>query len=162
MIVVSDTSSLCSLALINHLSLLPQLYQTVIIPPVVADELAIAPDSKITNILPQPWIKIQPLQDSHLAEELQRARGLDPGESYAIALAVELKADSLLIDERLGRLEAKKLGIPIIGILGILILAKQRHLIGEVKPVMNRLIRDASFRVSSQLYQQILALAKEE
>ncbi|KOR36477.1 MULTISPECIES: DUF3368 domain-containing protein [Planktothricoides] len=162
MIVVSDTSSLCNLALVNHLNLLAQLYQMVIIPPVVADELAIAPDSRITHILSQQWIQKKSLQDSSLAEQLQRTQGLDPGESYAIALAVELKADTLLIDERLGRREAQKLGIPIIGILGILIRAKQRQLIGEVKPVMNSLIRDANFRVSSQLYQEILALAKEE
>lgn len=161
MIVVSDTSSLCSLALINQISLLQQLYQTVIIPGVVADELASAPDSRITDILLQQWIKIQSLNHSLLAEQLQRDRGLDAGEAYAIALAIELKADSLLIDERLGRREAKKLGIPIIGILGILILAKQRGLVLQVKPVMNRLISDASFRVSPQLYQEILALAKE-
>ncbi|RMH74859.1 MAG: DUF3368 domain-containing protein [Cyanobacteria bacterium J007] len=148
MIVVSDTSSLCNLALINHLSLLPQLYQIVIIPPVVADELAVAPDSRITHILSQQWIQIQSLNDSSLAEQLQRTQGLDLGESYAIGLAVKLKADSLLIDERLGRREAKKLGIPIIGILGILIRAKHSQLIGEVKPVMDSLIRDANFRVS--------------
>ncbi len=162
MIVVSDTSSLCNLALINHLSLLKQLYQRVIIPPVVADELAVAPDSRITHILSQQWIQIQSLNDSSLAEQLQRTQGLDPGESYSIGLAVELKADSLLIDERLGRREAKKLGIPIIGILGILIRAKHSQLIEEVKPVMNSLIRDANFRVSSQLYQEILSLAEEE
>ncbi|NEO28124.1 MAG: DUF3368 domain-containing protein [Kamptonema sp. SIO4C4] len=134
MIVVSDTSSLCNLALIDHLQLLQQIYQTVIIPRVVADELANANQSTILDILQQNWIEIRDLLTPKIAEELQRDRGLDAGEASAIALALELEADDLLIDERLGRREAERLGIPIIGILGILILAKQRNLILEVRP----------------------------
>lgn len=102
MIVVSDTSSLCSLALIDHIDLLQQIYQTVTIPTAVANELAIAPDSRIGNLVQQQWIQVQSLDDSILAEQLQGECGLDAGEAHAIALAIELKADSLLIDERLG------------------------------------------------------------
>lgn len=79
----------------------------------------------------------------------------------AIALALELQADDLLIDERLGRQEALRLGLSIIGILGILLVAKQRSLIPQVQPVMDTLISQAGFRVSPQLYQRVLALAEE-
>jgi uncharacterized protein len=77
------------------------------------------------------------------------------------ALAIELEADDLLIDERLGRQEAIRLGLPVIGILGILLVAKRRSLIPQVQPVIDALIQQAGFRVSPQLYQQILALAQE-
>jgi len=76
-------------------------------------------------------------------------------------LALELQADDLLIDERLGRQEAVRLGLSIVGILGILVVAKQKRLIPQVKPIMDDLINQAGFRVSSQLYQRVLALAQE-
>ncbi|NJN03413.1 MAG: DUF3368 domain-containing protein [Leptolyngbyaceae cyanobacterium RM1_1_2] len=161
MIVVSDTSALSNLAIVDHLWLLEAIYQTVIIPDVVASELAAASNPAILAILQLTWIQTQPLTNSELADQLQQDRGLDAGEANAIALAFELQADDLLIDERLGRQEAIRLGLSIIGILGILLVAKQRSLILQVQPVMDALIDQAGFRVSPQLYQRILALAQE-
>ena len=161
MIVVSDTSPLCNLAIVEHLWLLRELYTTVVIPSVVANELADASELSIQDILNLEWVQVRQLTNISLAESLQRNQGLDPGEANAIALAIELKADDLLIDERLGRREALQLGLPIIGILGILVVAKQRGLIQLVQPVLNALITQAGFRVSSHLYSQILRLAGE-
>ena len=76
-------------------------------------------------------------------------------------MALELQADDLLIDKRLRRQEALQLGLSIIGILGILLVAKQRSLIHQVQPIMDALIDQAGFRVSSLLYQRILALTQE-
>ncbi|WP_228014936.1 DUF3368 domain-containing protein [Synechocystis salina] len=101
------------------------------------------------------------MNNVELADLLQRERGLDAGEAYAIALAFELHADDLLIDERLGRKEAMRLGLSIVGILGILLVAKQRGLISQIQPVKNALIDQAGFRVSSRLYQRVLSLAQE-
>jgi predicted nucleic acid-binding protein len=161
MIVVSDTSPLCNLALIDHLWLLEAIYQTVIIPTLVAEELAAANNPAIPAILQLDWIQTRSPTDAAIANQLQRDRGLDAGEANAIALALELQADDLLIDERLGRREARQLGLSIIGILGILVTAKQRNLIPQVQPVMDALIHQASFRVSPQLYQRVLTLANE-
>jgi predicted nucleic acid-binding protein len=160
-IVVSDTSALSNLALVKHLWLLEAIYRTVIIPEVVASELIAASNSTISAIPKLSWIQTQSLANAQLANQLQRERGLDAGEANAIALALELQADDLLIDERLGRQEALRLGLSIIGILGILLVAKQRSLIPQVQPVMDALINNAGFRVSTQLYQRILALAQE-
>lgn len=161
MIVVSDTSALANLALVAHLWLLEAIYQTVIIPEVVAYELAAASDPAISAILKLSWIQTQSLTDSQLADQLQQERGLDAGEANAIALALELQADDLLIDERLGRQEAVRLGLSIVGILGILLVAKKRSLIPQVQPVMDALINQAGFRISPQLYQHVLTLAQE-
>jgi uncharacterized protein len=161
MIIVSDTSPLCNLAIIDHLWLLEVIYQTVIIPNLVADELAAAKNPVIATIPQLNWIQTRTVTNITLATQLQRDRGLDAGEANAIALALELQADDLLIDERLGRREAKLLGLSIIGILGILITAKQRQLISQVQPVMDALIHQAGFRISPQLYQQVLTLANE-
>jgi uncharacterized protein len=161
MIVVSDTSALSNLAIVNHLWLLEAIYQTVIIPDVVASELAAASNPTISAILNLGWIQTQSLSSSQLADKLQQERGLDAGEANAIALALELQADDLLIDERLGRQEAIRLGLSIIGILGILLVAKQKSFISQVQPVMDALINQAGFRVSPQLYQRVLDLSQE-
>jgi uncharacterized protein len=161
MIIVSDTSALSNLAIVDHLWLLEAVYQTVIIPDAVASELAAARNSTVSAILQLHWIHTQSLTNSQLADQLQQERGLDAGEAHAIALALELQADDLLIDERLGRQEAVRLGLSIIGIIGILLVAKQRSLIPQVQPVMNALINQAGFRVSPQLYQRVLALSQE-
>jgi predicted nucleic acid-binding protein len=66
------------------------------------------------------------------------------------------------IDECLGRQEALQLNLPIIGILGILVLAKQKGLISAVKPVMDSLLEEAGFWISIQLYDRILLLSEEQ
>lgn len=161
MIVVSDTSALSNLALVDHLWILESLYRSVIIPDVVAAELEAASNPTISAILRLNWIQSRSLTNAQLADQLQQERGLDAGEANAIALALELQADDLLIDERLGRQEAVRLGLSIVGILGILVVAKQKRLISQVQPVVDALINQAGFRVSSQLYQRVLALAQE-
>lgn len=161
MIIVSDTSALSNLALVEHLWLLEAIYETVIIPAVVASELAAASNPAIAAILKLKWVQTRILTQSQLSNQLQRERGLDAGEANAIALALELQADDLLIDERLGRREAVRLGLSIIGILGVLLIAKQRSLIPQVQSVMDTLRNKAGFRISPQLYQRVLTLAQE-
>ena len=92
---------------------------------------------------------------------LRNEYNLDIGEAEAIALALELKADELLIDERLGRREAVRLGLSITVVLGVLLIAKNRGLIAKVKPIMESLISQANFRISHQLYEEVLQTANE-
>ena len=163
MIVVSDTSPLSNLAIVGYLSLLQQIYNRVIIPQGVAEELINASDEEnlIAEVLSLDWIEVIPAKNLELISILRNNHNLDRGEAEAIALVIELEADELLIDERLGRREATRLGLPITGILGILLVAKQRKLIPTVQPVIDALIIQASFRVSSQLYAQVLKAANE-
>jgi predicted nucleic acid-binding protein len=87
---------------------------------------------------------------------------VDIGEAEAIVLALEFKPDLLLLDERKGRQVASNLGIKFTGILGILIEAKNKKLINAIKPIMDDLIKQVGFRVSSKLYQRVLQIANEK
>ncbi|UAJ73115.1 DUF3368 domain-containing protein [Synechocystis sp. PCC 7339] len=163
MIVVSDTSAIANLAVVDHFWLLQATYKSVVIPEAVASEIAVATNPKISLILQLDWIQTRlPSPPSYqLAEQLQRERGLDYGEAHAIALALDLQADDLLMDDRLGRRETTRLGLSIVGILGVLLVAKQINLIPQVKPIIDSLINQTGFRVSSQLYERIITFAQE-
>ncbi len=135
MIVVSDTSPLSNLALVDGLFLLKEIYNTVVIPQAVAEELSNAEDEEqqIAAVLSLDWIEVRQATNLELIAGLRNDYLLDRGEAEAIALALELKADELLIDERLGRREATRLGLSITGVLGVLLIAKRRKLIPAVQ-----------------------------
>jgi len=162
-IVISDTSVITNLAAIHHLKLLSQLYNQVTIPEAVYRELVdIEPPVPGTlEVQGAAWLEVRALVNRGVVEHLENDVRLDPGEAEAIALAIELNADLLLIDERRGRAAADRLGIKITGLLGILVEAKQKNLITAVKPLMDALIATSEFRVSSALYNQILSRVNE-
>lgn len=163
MIVVSDTSPLSGLAIVGYLGLLEQLYGRVLIPSGVWHELQRGgeDDPRITDVLGLDWIKVRDPTNQQLVNVLQTERHLDRGESEAIALALEVNAEELLIDERLGRREAIDLGLSITGLLGILLVAKRRGLITQIRPIMDSLIVEANFRIGANLYREVLAAAGE-
>ncbi len=152
MIVVSDTSPINYLLLINQLNLLPNLYQQVIIPNVVRDEM-LNPDAP--QVL-QQWIANPPswLIVQEVFEVDETLSALDPGEQAAIILAQTLQANLLIMDERLGRQAARDRELPVIGILGILDDAASQGLI-DVATVVAQL-QQTNFRVSRRLIQALL------
>ena len=163
MIIVSDTSPLSGLAIVGYLPLLQQIYGRVLIPPAVADELTRGgqEDSRIAIVLSLDWIEVRQPIDRQGVESLRIDRQNDRGESEAIVLALELSAEDLLIDERLGRREAMRLGLSITGLLGIMLVAKRRGLVAAVRPIIDDLIRQANFRVGDRLYMEVLIAAGE-
>ena len=86
---------------------------------------------------------------------------LDLGEAESIVLALEVKADYLLIDEKKGRSIAREQGLKIIGLLGILILAKQNGLIPLLKPEIDRLTSKLEFRLHEKLIKAALLAVGE-
>lgn len=163
MIVISDTSAITNLAAIQHLQLLLQLYTQVTIPEAVYCELTdidpLVPGT--SEVQTASWLEVRQVANREIVARLRDTARLDPGESEAIALALELSADLLLIDERRGRAEANRLGLRITGLLGILIEAKHQNLIVAVKPLMDALISTSEFRISPALYNQILDMVNE-
>jgi hypothetical protein len=156
MLIVSNTSPISNLLIIGEISLLQQIYPKVLIPPAVHSELTRLPNLQpaMLSLVDAGWLEIQTPTDLQLLNILNQT--LDPGEAEAIALAVELSADRLLIDERLGRSVAASYGLKLRGLLGILINAKQQGLIPVLKPILERLIGQAGFRVSQALYDRML------
>lgn len=105
MIVVSDTTPLISLLKINRIDLLEKLFGDVLIPQAVFDELTVNERFRLEadEIRQKKFIVVKPVNNPESASILKRAAGLDQGESEAIVLSDELKADLLLMDEAKGR-----------------------------------------------------------
>lgn len=160
MIVVSDSSPLISLAAVGRFDLLRQLYATISIPASVHEEVTravgLAGAAELANA---DWISRRPIGNDFLARALDGE--LDRGEAEAIALAVEFRADLLLMDERRGRAVAARFGLNVVGVLGMLIEAKSKALLDKVEPILSDLHRKAGFRISSELYRRVLEVAGE-
>ena len=161
MIVVSNTSPIINLAVVGQLELLRQLYGQVIIPRAVYDEIVIsgAGQPGAVEARTWDWIEVKPVADPTRVASLLLE--LDAGESEAIALALELGADLLLLDERKGRAVAAHLGVRCLGLLGVLIEAKHNGFVPAVKPVLDRLIQGAGFWIGAALYEHVLRTAGE-
>jgi predicted nucleic acid-binding protein len=161
MIVVADTSVILNLCRIGHENLLQHLFQRVLIPTKVAEEFARLANAqkRFSGLILPEWVEVLAAPASFPAEVVKA--DLDAGEAAAIALSLEQKADALLIDETLGRRIAVKLGIRTIGIIRILIEARDKHLISSVGALLDRLEREANFWISGDLRLQALKLVGE-
>ncbi|OBQ33357.1 MAG: nucleic acid-binding protein [Anabaena sp. CRKS33] len=161
MIIVSDTTPISELAKVDHLDLLPKLFGKVVIPQGVFDELQVGehPAAKLVQDL--PWLEVVMVDNQQLVRELQQSFKLDLGESEAIALAEEISASGLLIDERAARKVAMARKLPLIGTVGILLLGKRRGLLDSVKDVLDEM-QAQGMRISERLYVQVLTLAQEK
>jgi predicted nucleic acid-binding protein len=122
MIVVSDTSPLNYLILIGEAGILPVLFESVLVPPAVMAELA---DPRSPDLV-RAWSTSPPAWLSVRAPSGQAPDDLHPGEAQAIALAQELRADFLLIDERAGTRSARERGLAAVGLVAVLLLAHDR------------------------------------
>ncbi len=155
--VVSDTGPLIALASINQFTLLQKLFGKTYIPPAVRSEILDKNTLNAINL--SSWIEVLPAKDKIAIQLLKNE--LDAGESEAIILARELNANLLVLDERAARRKAIALDLPTIGTLGVLLLAKKQTLISTLKPLLDTLIH-AGFRMSEELYEQVLQSAGEE
>jgi predicted nucleic acid-binding protein len=159
--VVSNTSPLMNLAIIGRLDLLRHFYETIHVPDAVWDELvkqgAGKPGSEAIAAI--SWIQTHAVQNQPLVAALREQ--LDPGESEAIALALELKAMLILLDEAEGRRVATLHGLNKTGTLGILLQAKKHGLIHSMQSEMEKLQHQAHFWISPPLFEKLLRAAGE-
>jgi predicted nucleic acid-binding protein len=159
-VVVSDTSPVRALAHLGLLELVRHLFGQALVPPAVAGELrappAGLPDVGVGQL---PFLRVQSPQDQARVQQFRQS--LDPGESEALALALEVQASAVLMDEAAGRAMARQVGLQPLGILGLLLLAKQRGLVPAVSPLMDRLEQELGFFLSAAVRAEVLRLAGE-
>ena len=153
MIVVADASPFVVLVAIGHVDLLPALFTEVLIPPQVASELALPKrptEVRDFIIKPPPWLRVQ------APASVATIPRLDPGETAAIALAKEVQAGRLIIDEYRGRKAAMERGLRVVGTIGVLELAAQLQLV-NLEETFER-VKQTDFWISHTLLDERLAL----
>ena len=145
MVIVSDTTTISNLFLIDKLWILERLFGKIMIPKAVFLELEKLEviNISIEFIRKQTWIIIAEVENRSIVEILQL--NLDNGEAEAIALAKEKNTSLLIIDELKGRHYAKQLKINIIGLVGILLQAKEEGIVNSVKDILEELKAKAGF-----------------
>lgn len=158
-VVVVNATPIISLALIDQLTLLRHLYNEVLIPPAVQAEVLAGGSSGIgrAHLRQAGWIQVQSLQDPRRADLLS---DLDQGEAEVIALAQEIQADLVIIDERLGRRHAKRLGLTLTGTLGVLLRAREQEFVSAIAPLIEQL-RQGGIRLGDAVVSEVLELAGE-
>lgn len=153
MIVVSDASPMNVLVRIGHVGVLPELFHHVLVPPAVVAERS----HVRTPIEVRTWIATAPAWlETRAPTQVDPTLDFDdPGESEAISLAVELRADLLLVDDRKARRAAVQRGLATTGLIGVLELAAARGLV-DMRNAFVRL-RTTDFRISERILNDTLA-----
>lgn len=147
--IISDTSCFIILSKIEKLDLLKEVYGEVITTSDIVEEFG--------EKLPD-WIIIKNVTDKSTQRILELQ--IDRGESSAIALALEIKNSTLLLDDFKARKIAQQLGISFTGTLGVIIKAKLKGIIPSIKPYLEK-IKETNFRISSEIELQALKEAQE-
>jgi predicted nucleic acid-binding protein len=161
--VVSNTSPILNLAIIGQLDLLRQQFGEVLIPPMVLQELKV--DAELPGVEPirlalqNHWLRVLELSNTDIARALRR--DLDNGEAEAIALALQLKLMTVLIDEHDGRAAARAMGLVPVGVLGILLRAKRTGNLDSVVTAMRALQDQAGFFINPDLFASLAREAGE-
>lgn len=159
MIVIADTTPLISLLKCDCLGVLRELFGEVQIPEAVYTELTSNPKfaEEAVTIVNSDFIHKVNIEDRKSVALFKRATGLDIGESEAIILSDNLKADFLLMDEVKGRKIAVQMGIHIMGTVGILLLAYDTGILSaEDIGTTVALLRNANRHISEKLFEQLL------
>lgn len=163
-IVVADAGPLIALARVDQLSLLAALYGQIVMPESVLRELRLESHRPGARLLSDGFarglLRTYPLPADSEADLARLRQVLDACESAAILLAQALACRFLLIDERRGRAMARRRGIPVVGVAGVLLAAKHRGLLETVKPVLLALSHQG-YRLSDALITEVLRLAGE-
>ncbi len=156
MIIVSDTSPVSNLILIERLDILQKLFTEIIIPSAVDSEIRALKqfDKDLSAYETAEWIKVTAPSNLQKVKTLQI--NIDEGEAQAIALALEINCDLLLMDERIGTNIARQEGLQTVGLVGVLIKAKEERIIEEVREVLNDLKNVAGFWLGDKLEKKIL------
>jgi len=163
MTLICNAGPIIALAKIDQLPLLEELADTVMIPTTVFHELLAKPGTDADHIIEvsQSFLKIEEPPQSITPEVMLASQQLDAGEKQVIALASSTTAPfTVLLDDAAGRRVARRLGYPLLGFVGILLIAKQRGLVPDVSSLLAE-ARDQGYWLSDELLNIARSLAKE-
>ena len=150
--VVSNSTPLIAFARIGELDLLRRIVGHVVIPAAVWDEITGATNrAGADEVQRAAWIEVR--RPTSVGGDLTAL--LDQGEAQTIALAEELGASEVLLDERAARALASARGLKLIGSAGLLVRAKERGLIDAVQPYLQRM-RAQGVRFSDRFVRALL------
>jgi predicted nucleic acid-binding protein len=162
--VVSNTSPVLNLAIVGRLSLLRKQFREILIPLAVLEELRVGEDlpgsQNVREAIEGGWLRVEELKDRTLVQVLER--DLDRGEAEAIALALKVKAEWVLLDEKEARGIAKDLGLKVTGILGILLRAWREGDLLSLQREMEALREKAGFRIGQSLFIELVKESGEK
>jgi hypothetical protein len=153
--VVINTSPQILLAKIGRLDLLTHLYNEILVPVSVLDELEAKPGreiQKIQALIQAGVFLVQKASNEHLN---RLPADLGVGERETIALAVEREADLVILDDQEGRAIARTRGLSVTGTIGVLVEARERGLISSIRTELDRLI-EAGMWLDEVFYHRIL------
>lgn len=158
--VIANSTPLIALAKINELNTLKDIYSQIVIPKAVYEEVVILGKGRegSVEITKAKWIKVKAAREEKLKKLLQMEVG--GGEAEVIALAYEVNADLVIIDENIGRRIAKMFGLKVTGTIGTIIEAKKRGLLNNVQEKLDALI-NVGFWIGEDLYEEALRLSGE-
>jgi predicted nucleic acid-binding protein len=156
-IIVSNAGPLIALAKIERFGLLRALFGKLYIPQAVYDEVVVIGTGRAganeTEQAIGDWIEVQGVKDLVMVRSLLTKLG--KGESEAIALALEMKADLVLLDDYKARATAEFVGLNMTGTVGMLSSAQKNGLISDLKSLLDEL-QAQGFRLSDKVYAEIL------
>ena len=155
--VVVNTTPIIALANIGYLNLLHELYDEIIIPSAVNNEIISEPARSLVDSC--NWLKINNVTDDAWNRMVFSTR-LHAGEAEVILLAKECRADLLIIDDNAAKKTAKYLGMTVTGTMGVLLKAKREGYIVAVKPLLKSLIEDG-FYVSTAVQSYVMEQSGE-
>ena len=158
MTIICDSSVLIALSAIGQLGLLQKRCRgtKLLVPKAVWREVVEEGKGQpgAQEVADARWIEVAEVKNRAVVEVL--LAHLDCGEAEVIALAQERQADLVLLDEKEAREFAERLGLRVLGTLGLLVWAKREGLITVVREQLDALKRKAGFRISSELYRRVL------
>jgi len=157
-----NASPLINLSTLGFLQFLKDFHSNTIIPPAVWEEVVVQGGKRpgvqaVTNARDQGWLELVEPSNEVLVTTLTKQ--LDIGEAETIVVALERSVDWILLDESEGREMATGYELNVTGTIGILLKALRKEKIESIEKPLNRLRKEANFRISSSLYEKVLSEA---
>lgn len=157
--VIVNSTPLIILCNIGKLEILKELYGEIMIPQAVYAEVTAKKDSACQQIVSADWIHVEQIQDQ--SDKMMYKSRLHEGEVEVMILAQESKkADLVVIDDNAVKKTAKYLGLPVTGTMGVLLKAKKRGVVKEIRPILESM-KERGFYISGEIERLVLEQAEE-